>query len=53
MGCIYFPGEYWQGILQESMGLSVGALSQEATADLIDLVESAVELEVEDVSLIR
>ncbi|TRZ10594.1 hypothetical protein HGM15179_016518 [Zosterops borbonicus] len=44
--------EYWQDILQESMGLSVGALSQEATADLIDLVESAVELEVEDVSLI-
>ncbi|NXQ28743.1 HAUS1 protein, partial [Alaudala cheleensis] len=43
--------EYWQDILGESLGLSEGSLSQEATADLADLVESAVELEVEDTSL--
>ncbi|NXR68200.1 HAUS1 protein, partial [Rhadina sibilatrix] len=43
--------EYWQDILGESLGLSVGSLSQEAAADLTDLVESAMELEVEDTSL--
>ncbi|NXX35270.1 HAUS1 protein, partial [Nicator chloris] len=43
--------DYWQDILGESLGLSVGSLSQEATTDLIDLVESAVELEAEDTSL--
>ncbi|NXR98844.1 HAUS1 protein, partial [Oxylabes madagascariensis] len=43
--------KYWQDILGESLGLSIGSLSQEATTDLIDLVESAMELEVEDTSL--
>ncbi|NWX66368.1 HAUS1 protein, partial [Promerops cafer] len=43
--------EYWKGILGESLGLSEGSLSQEATKDLSDLVQSAVELEVEDTSL--
>ncbi|NWT59392.1 HAUS1 protein, partial [Erythrocercus mccallii] len=43
--------EYWQDIFGESLGLSVGSLSQEATTDLTDLVESAMELEVEDTSL--
>ncbi|NXH55017.1 HAUS1 protein, partial [Rhabdornis inornatus] len=43
--------EYWQDILGESLGLSEDSLSQEATADLADLVESAMELEVEDTSL--
>ncbi|XP_063278339.1 HAUS augmin-like complex subunit 1 isoform X2 [Prinia subflava] len=43
--------EYWRDILGESLGLSVGSLSQEATTDLTDLVESAMELEVEDTSL--
>ncbi|NWH98512.1 HAUS1 protein, partial [Tichodroma muraria] len=43
--------EYWQDILGESLGLSEGSLSQEATTDLTDLVESAMELEVEDTSL--
>ncbi|NXV06546.1 HAUS1 protein, partial [Cettia cetti] len=43
--------EYWQDILGEGLGLSVGSLSQEATTDLTDLVESAMELEVEDTSL--
>ncbi|NXU66011.1 HAUS1 protein, partial [Horornis vulcanius] len=43
--------EHWQDILGESLGLSVGSLSQEATRDLTDLVESAMELEVEDTSL--
>ncbi|NXO21274.1 HAUS1 protein, partial [Cisticola juncidis] len=37
--------------LEESLGLSVGSLSQEATTDLTDLVESAMELEMEDTSL--
>ncbi|KAM4878430.1 HAUS augmin-like complex subunit 1 isoform 2-T2 [Sylvia borin] len=43
--------EYWQDVLGESLGLSVDTLSEEATTDLNDLVESAVELEVEDTSL--
>ncbi|NWS91148.1 HAUS1 protein, partial [Toxostoma redivivum] len=43
--------EYWKDILQESLGLSEGSLSQEAATDLADLVESAMELEVEDTSL--
>ncbi|NWU39464.1 HAUS1 protein, partial [Hylia prasina] len=43
--------EYWQGVLGESLGLSVGSLSQEAAADVTDLVESALELEVENTSL--
>ncbi|NWT85859.1 HAUS1 protein, partial [Lanius ludovicianus] len=43
--------EYWQDILEESLHLSVDSLSQEATTALNDLVESAMELEVEDTSL--
>ncbi|NWY42527.1 HAUS1 protein, partial [Sylvia atricapilla] len=43
--------EYWQDVLGESLGLSVDTLSEEATTDLNDLVESAVELKVEDTSL--
>ncbi|NXB75170.1 HAUS1 protein, partial [Donacobius atricapilla] len=43
--------EYWEDILGESLGLSVGSLSQEATTDLTDLVQNALELEVEDTSL--
>ncbi|NXU39366.1 HAUS1 protein, partial [Drymodes brunneopygia] len=43
--------EFWQEILEESLGLSEGSLSQEATADLTDLVESAMKLEVENTSL--
>ncbi|NWI83959.1 HAUS1 protein, partial [Dryoscopus gambensis] len=42
---------YWQDILGESLGLSVGSLSQEGTMALNDLVESAMALEVEDTSL--
>ncbi|NXB57046.1 HAUS1 protein, partial [Struthidea cinerea] len=43
--------KYWQDILEESLGLSVDSLSQEATMVLNDLVESAMALEVEDTSL--
>ncbi|NXB39906.1 HAUS1 protein, partial [Eulacestoma nigropectus] len=43
--------KYWQDILGESLGLSIGSLSQEATTAFNDLVESAVALEVEDTSL--
>ncbi|NXY62450.1 HAUS1 protein, partial [Callaeas wilsoni] len=43
--------EYWRSILEESLGLSKNSLSQEATAALTDLVESAIALEVEDTSL--
>ncbi|XP_005528159.1 PREDICTED: HAUS augmin-like complex subunit 1 isoform X1 [Pseudopodoces humilis] len=43
--------KYWQDILGESLGLSEGSLSLEAITDLTDLVESAVELKVEDTSL--
>ncbi|NXJ22461.1 HAUS1 protein, partial [Dicrurus megarhynchus] len=43
--------KYWQDILEESLGLSVDSLSEEATMDLNDLVESAMALEVEDTSL--
>ncbi|NXO44395.1 HAUS1 protein, partial [Locustella ochotensis] len=42
--------EYWQSILGD-LSLSVDSLSQEAITDLTDLVESALELEVEDTSL--
>ncbi|NWV93092.1 HAUS1 protein, partial [Machaerirhynchus nigripectus] len=41
----------WQDILGESLGLSLGSLSQEASVVLNDLVESAMALEVEDTSL--
>ncbi|NWW04758.1 HAUS1 protein, partial [Oreocharis arfaki] len=43
--------KYWQDVLEESLGLSLGSLSQEATMALNDLVESAMALEVEDTSL--
>ncbi|NXD98542.1 HAUS1 protein, partial [Chaetorhynchus papuensis] len=43
--------KYWQDILEESLGLSVDSLSEEATTDLNDLVESAMALEVGDTSL--
>ncbi|NXR20642.1 HAUS1 protein, partial [Cinclus mexicanus] len=43
--------EYWQDILEGSLGLSQNSLSQEAITDLNDLVKSAMELEVEDTSL--
>ncbi|NXA69723.1 HAUS1 protein, partial [Mohoua ochrocephala] len=43
--------KYWQDVLEEGLGLSLGSLSQEATTDLNDLVESAMALEVEDTSL--
>ncbi|NWT08606.1 HAUS1 protein, partial [Vireo altiloquus] len=43
--------KYWQDILGESLGLSLGDLSEEATMALNDLVESAMALEVEDTSL--
>ncbi|XP_056369091.1 HAUS augmin-like complex subunit 1 [Oenanthe melanoleuca] len=43
--------DYWQDILRESLDFSEYSLSKEALADLNDLVESALELEVEDTSL--
>ncbi|NXD04265.1 HAUS1 protein, partial [Certhia familiaris] len=43
--------EFLRDILGESLGLSQGSLSQEAATDLTDLVESAMELELEDTSL--
>ncbi|NWH83751.1 HAUS1 protein, partial [Aegithalos caudatus] len=43
--------EYWQDILGEGLGLFVDSLPQEATTDLTDLVESAMELDVKDTSL--
>ncbi|NXO84973.1 HAUS1 protein, partial [Sitta europaea] len=43
--------EYWRDILGESLGLSEGSLSQEAATDFTELVESAMELELEDTSL--
>ncbi|NXO94578.1 HAUS1 protein, partial [Certhia brachydactyla] len=43
--------EFMRDILGESLGLSQGSLSQEAATDLTDLVESAMELELEDTSL--
>ncbi|NXH32377.1 HAUS1 protein, partial [Myiagra hebetior] len=43
--------KYWRDILEEGLGLSIDSLSQEATMDLNDLVESAMALEVEDTSL--
>ncbi|NXC91456.1 HAUS1 protein, partial [Cercotrichas coryphoeus] len=43
--------DYWQDILRESLDLSELSLSQEALADFNDLVESALELEVDDTSL--
>ncbi|NWT94160.1 HAUS1 protein, partial [Urocynchramus pylzowi] len=43
--------QYWQDILGEGLGFFEGSLSKEATKDLSDLVESALELEAEDTSL--
>ncbi|NWV34815.1 HAUS1 protein, partial [Grantiella picta] len=43
--------QYWQDILEEGLGLSVGSLSEEATPAFKYLGESAVALEVEDTSL--
>ncbi|NXE41754.1 HAUS1 protein, partial [Ptilorrhoa leucosticta] len=43
--------KYWQDVLGESLGLSVGRLSQEAITALNDLVESAMAVEVADTSL--
>ncbi|NWI36644.1 HAUS1 protein, partial [Picathartes gymnocephalus] len=43
--------EYWQGILEESLGLCTPFLSKEATADLTDLAECAMALELENTSL--
>ncbi|NXD44418.1 HAUS1 protein, partial [Copsychus sechellarum] len=43
--------DYWQDILRESLDLSEFSLSQEALTDFNDLVESALELKVEDTSL--
>ncbi|NWT74729.1 HAUS1 protein, partial [Prunella himalayana] len=43
--------EYWQDVLGEILGFFEGSLSEEATEDLTDLVESAIELDVEDTSL--
>ncbi|NXY15674.1 HAUS1 protein, partial [Atrichornis clamosus] len=42
---------YWQDVLREGLGLSVDNLSEEATAYLNDLVESAITLKVKDMSL--
>ncbi|XP_023800014.1 HAUS augmin-like complex subunit 1 isoform X2 [Cyanistes caeruleus] len=47
----YEEAKYWQDILGESLGLSEGSLSLEANKDLTDLVESALDLNVEDTSL--
>ncbi|NWV02162.1 HAUS1 protein, partial [Ptilonorhynchus violaceus] len=44
-------GDYWQDVLTEGLGLSVGSLSQETLMVLTDLVESALELDVKDTSL--
>ncbi|NXR52448.1 HAUS1 protein, partial [Hippolais icterina] len=43
--------EYRLDILEESLSLPVGSILLEDTPDLIDLVESAMELELEDTSL--
>ncbi|NXH98961.1 HAUS1 protein, partial [Pachycephala philippinensis] len=43
--------KYWQDVLEESLGLSLDYLPEEATTDLNDLVESAMALDVEDTSL--
>ncbi|NXM39492.1 HAUS1 protein, partial [Gymnorhina tibicen] len=43
--------KHWQDILGESLGLSLGSLSQEASTVLNDLVESAMALEVKDTSI--
>ncbi|XP_005060397.1 PREDICTED: HAUS augmin-like complex subunit 1 [Ficedula albicollis] len=43
--------DYRQAILRESLGFSEFSLSEEALADFSDLIESALELEVEDMSL--
>ncbi|XP_014163769.2 HAUS augmin-like complex subunit 1 [Geospiza fortis] len=43
--------DYWQDILGESLGFLEGSMSKEANDDLTDLVQSAIELEVEDTSL--
>ncbi|NWR52513.1 HAUS1 protein, partial [Regulus satrapa] len=43
--------KYWQDILEEGLGLSEHSLSEEAAADLADLVDCAMHLEIEDTSL--
>ncbi|RLW00020.1 hypothetical protein DV515_00009261 [Chloebia gouldiae] len=43
--------DYWKDILGKGLGLTEDSLSEEATKDLSDLVESALELDVEDTSL--
>ncbi|XP_059692479.1 HAUS augmin-like complex subunit 1 [Haemorhous mexicanus] len=43
--------EYWQDIIGESLGFLEGEMSEEANKDLIDLVQSAIELDVKDTSL--
>ncbi|NXP67673.1 HAUS1 protein, partial [Chloropsis cyanopogon] len=43
--------DYWHKIIGESLGFIEGSLSQEAMDDLLDLVQSAIELEVENTSL--
>uniref|UniRef100_A0A8C5NMQ1 HAUS1 protein n=1 Tax=Junco hyemalis TaxID=40217 RepID=A0A8C5NMQ1_JUNHY len=42
---------YWQNILGESLGYLEGEMSKEANDDLTELVQSAIELNVEDTSL--
>ncbi|NXQ44419.1 HAUS1 protein, partial [Catharus fuscescens] len=43
--------EYWQDIMEESLGLFEVILPQEVITDLTDLVEGGMELEVDDTSL--
>ncbi|NXL23630.1 HAUS1 protein, partial [Setophaga kirtlandii] len=43
--------DYWHDVLGESLGFLEGSLSKEANDDLTDLVQSAIELDVEDTSL--
>ncbi|KAL9821864.1 HAUS augmin-like complex subunit 1 [Geothlypis trichas] len=43
--------DYWQDVLGESLGFLEGSMSKEANDDLADLVQSAIELDVEDTSL--
>uniref|UniRef100_A0A8C9NNH4 HAUS augmin like complex subunit 1 n=1 Tax=Serinus canaria TaxID=9135 RepID=A0A8C9NNH4_SERCA len=43
--------KYWQDIIGQSLGFLEGEMSKEANKDLSDLVQSAIELDVEDTSL--
>ncbi|NXP86454.1 HAUS1 protein, partial [Passerina amoena] len=43
--------DYWQDIIRETLGYLEGSMSKEANDDLTDLVQSAIELDVEDTSL--